>query len=167
MKHLAVATFLFCQLTLNAQNHSLKLLGKYQDYFGSNIEIRSDSTFTYYWHFDLGASWSKGTWSVKNDTVYLKTILLYDTLRYNNNDGKSVDSLVLSDEEKPKLMTSPNIIGMLSSGGQNRQPCPDKLFYQKDKLFDIGKDGKLITKKIRGFWSKKKWDPWYFKLPLK
>lgn len=167
MKYLALFTFLFCRLTLIAQNHSLKLVGKYQDYFGNNIEIRSDSTFSYSWHFDLEASWSKGTWSIKNDTVYFKTIPINDTLRYKNNDGKFVDSLVLSDEEKPKLITTPNTIGMLSSGGQNRQPCPDKLFYRKDKLFDINKDGKLITKKIRGFWSKKKWDPWYFKQPLK
>jgi hypothetical protein len=52
---------------------------------------------------------------------------------------------------------------MFSSGGQNRRPCPDKFYYKNEKLFKITKEGKLVKKKIKGFWTKKKWHPWYFK----
>ena len=164
MKYLLTIFFLCFGSTLKAQVEKDHLIGKYQDYFGDRIEIKADSTFRYSWQFDLAASWSKGIWKIKNDTVYFKTIPVYDTLRYKNNQGKFVDSLVLSDLEKPKLIFTPNIDEMLSSGGQNREQCPLKLFLKDERLYGITEYGKLVTKKVRGFWDpSKKWDPWYFK----
>ncbi len=163
MKNFVLFVFLLVPSLSNGQNKNNELIGKYQNYFGSHIQINEDSTFSYSWHFDLMSSWSKGRWSIKNDTLYLKTIPIYDTLSYTDKTGKMVDSLVLSDDDKPERVTTPNFIGMLSAGGQNRQACPDKLFYDGEKLFGITKQGRLIKEKLMGFWSKQKWVPWYFK----
>jgi hypothetical protein len=53
-----------------------------------------------------------------------------------------------------------------SVGGQNYIPAPDMLFYKADKLYKI-KNGKLLKKKSRGIWSKKKFVPWYVKQKIK
>jgi hypothetical protein len=164
MKHSVFPAFLFMQLTAAAQSKHPKLIGQYRDNFGSAIEIKADSTFHYSWAFDLSASWSQGTWSIKNDTIYFKMIPVYDTLRYKNNVGKTVDSLVLAGDEHPKLITRmDNAIDMLSSGGQNRSQYPAKLFFRNERLYEIDQNGKLIKQKLRGFWSNTKWVPWYFK----
>ncbi|MGN6181492.1 MAG: hypothetical protein ACTHNW_20080 [Mucilaginibacter sp.] len=161
MKNIFLLCFLFCSVASYSQTS--KLAGKYRSYFGRKIEIRDDSTFYFSWHFDLESSWSQGKWTVRNDTVYFKTVSVYDTLRYKNNNGHIVDSLILSETSTPKVITSPIVSQVLSGFGQNRYPCPNMLFYKNGKLFSIDKNGNLIKKKIRGLGSKKKWIPWYFK----
>ena len=159
--------FLYCLLfyfPVHGQNKNANFIGKYRDYFGSEIIINRDSTFKYTWHFNLFSSWSNGKWTIKSDTIYLKTIPIYDTLTYTNSNGKLVDSLVLSDDEHPKRIY-PTIItnnGLLG-GGQNHRPCPERLFYRDNKLYAFTDKGKLVRKKVRGFWSRKKFDPMYHK----
>jgi hypothetical protein len=162
MKFLISALLIFLSLNLFAQN---TLTGRYRDYFGSRIEINADSAFKYTWKFDLSGSWTKGTWTFKNDTVYFQMIPTYDTTSYRNNDGTSADKLILSVDETPQRLTPEKYEGMgLSSGGQNIQGYPDKLFYKKGKLYKIY-NGRLVTKKQKGFWgTKKKWNPWYVKI---
>jgi hypothetical protein len=139
-----------------------KIAGRYRNYFGSRIQLNSDSTFKYTWHFDLSGSWTKGTWSLNNDTVNFHMLPTYDTVSYKNNDGTSTDKIILSVDETSERMTSEQYAGMgLSSGGQNIQPYPDKLFFKRQELFEI-RNGKL-AKKIKGFWTKKKWRLWFFK----
>ena len=151
---------LILSFTLFAQD---KIVGRYRDHFSSRIELNADSTFKYTWRLDLSASWTKGTWTFQNDTVFFHFILTFDTIIYKNKNGFSIDSLILSTDEIPERLTQEQYAGQgLSSGGQNRIPCPDRLFFKGEKLFAI-KDGKLIKKKIRGFWTKKKWSPWFFK----
>ena len=146
--------------TLFAQD---KIVGHYRDHFSSRIQINSDKTFKYSWHLDLSVSWTKGTWTINNDTVYFHVIPTFDTISYKNKNGLLTDTLILSTDEIPERLTQEQYAGQgLSSGGQNRTPCPDKLFFKEQKLFAI-KDGKLVKKKIRGFWTKKKWSPWFFK----
>jgi hypothetical protein len=165
MKYLILPAILLFSSTLIAQHKENGLVGPYHDYFGSDIEINADSTFKYTWAFDLASSWSKGTWTVTNDTVYFKTIPIYDTLRYKDSAGRLVDSLILSIQKKPKLLTDPvdAAMDLLSGGGQNRSPCPGRLFYADGKLFGINKDGQIITQQVRGFGINKKYDTWYFK----
>ena len=160
MRILTTIFLLTFPLTLFAQH---KIVGHYRDHFSSRIQVNNDKTFKYTWHLDLSASWTKGTWTIKNDTVYFHVITTFDTISYKNKSGILTDTLVLSTDEIPVRLTQKQYAGQgLSSGGQNQYPCPDKLFFKRQKLFGI-KDGKLITKKIRGFWTKKKWSPWFFK----
>jgi hypothetical protein len=88
----------------------------------------------------------------------------YDTISYNNSNGSSADKLILSVDETPERLTPEQyaVIG-LSSGGQNIQGYPDKLFLKKGRLYKVYK-GRLNVKKQKGFWgTNKKWNPWYFK----
>ena len=161
MKILTIGLLLTLPFTLFAQN---KIVGKYRDHFSSLIHLNADNTFNFTWHFDLSASWTKGTWTFQNDTIYFHFITTFDTLSYKNKKGVLTDTLILSTNEIPERLTQEEYLGRgLSSGGQNLIPCPDKLFFKRQKLYRI-KDGKLITKKIRGFWTKKKLPPWFFRI---
>jgi hypothetical protein len=159
MKISTITILLLLSLNLFAQKN---ILGRYRDYFGSRIEI-SDSTFKYTWHFDMSASWTKGTWKLMGDTVYFHMIPTYDTLGLANTNGSTSDTLILSTDETSERFTQTQFVAMLvSGGGQNRMNYPDKLLFRKGRLYKI-QNGKLVTKKQKGFWSNKKWNPWFFK----
>jgi hypothetical protein len=93
------------------------------------------------------------------DTVYFTMIPVYDTLSHAVKNGEIRDSLILSVNEIPERITV-DLQG-LSSGGQNIEPYPTKLLYRKNRLYEIDNLGKLNKKWRRGFWSKKKWPPWF------
>ena len=137
--------------------------GEYYNNFGSTLKFNTDSTFEYTWRYDLSGTWTKGTWRLDQDTIYMKTVSVYDTLTYIDENTNSVrDSLVLSLDQKSESITDEeHWTNLLTSGGQNRHPVPEKLYYRKGKLFEIDKNGKLIRKRVRGVWSNKKRIPWY------
>ena len=181
MKLLTLILFLLTTQTLTAQN---KLIGRYRDYFGNRIQINSDSTFKYTWHFDMQSSWTKGIWQLQGDTIYFKMVPVYDTISLLAQDQSLTDSLVLSADEIPERlglplqMTTPvdlkstntinpivyrnNIAALLSSGGQNKRYYLDKLIVKNGKLYLI-KNGRAYRKKVKGFWTNKNWPTWYFK----
>jgi hypothetical protein len=39
---------------------------------------------------------------------------------------------------------------------------PERLVVKKGRLYKV-QNGKLVNKKQKGFWTGKKWDPWFFK----
>jgi hypothetical protein len=159
MKFLFVVIFLTLSFTSFGQK---KITGQYRDYFGSRIQLNADSSFKYSWNFDMSASWTKGQWTFRHDTIYFHMVPTYDTLRKITASGVS-DSLILSTDEFPERFTQTQFAGMpLSSGGQNRMTYPEKLFFRKGRLYNV-RDGKLVVKKQKGWWSNKKWDPWFFK----
>ena len=160
MKILTITFLLSLSLCLIAQD---KVIGHYKDYFGNRIQLNADNTFKYTWNFDLSASWTKGIWTLKNDTVYFHMVPTYDTLSHINSNNLTVDTLILSDNEIGERITPIESAGIaLSSGGQNRTPYPDKLLVKKDRLYKI-QNGSVVVKKQKGFWTSKKWNPWYFK----
>jgi hypothetical protein len=161
MKILLLNILLFLSFSLFAQKN---ILGRYRDHFASRVELNADSTFKYTWRFDLTNSWTKGLWTIKNDTVYFHMVPTYDTVSYKNNAGTSTDTFVLSVDETSERLTPEQYAGMgLSSGGQNIHSNPEKLYFKKGRLYKIH-NGKLIVKKQKGFWGRdKKWNPWYFK----
>jgi hypothetical protein len=134
--------------------------GHYRDHFGSEIEFNPDSSFHYLWRFDLQASWTRGTYTVRHDTIYLTTIPVYDTVQVNHGN-QLADSLVLSAEGHPKRVSLSERAAFCCVS-QNSLPSPKLLYYRKGRLYEIDKQGKLIRKKRRG-WGKKKFDPWYFR----
>lgn len=166
MKYLTLIFVLFTTIVF-AQSKSKTTIGvNYRNYWGGELQLKPDSSFKYTWRFDLELSWNTGKWTIKNDTIYLRTILVYDTLRYVNVNGKVIDTFILAECETPAVITKNDLDHpmALSTGGQNRQTPPKKLYYFHDKLFEIDTNGKLIKKKIPGFWNnKKKWGTWYFR----
>ena len=84
----------------------------------------------------MSGSWTKGTWTLKGDTVYFNMIPTYDTLRDAN--GIPSDTLILSTDEIPERITQIQFAAMShSTGGQNRMPLSDKLLFRKDRLYAI------------------------------
>jgi len=143
-----------------AQN---RIEGKYNDYFGYTVEINIDSTFDFNWRFDLFAYWCTGKWTIINDTIYFDKIPVYDTLLIVNKNGQPDDSLILSNDKKPGLITTSEMaINSISSGGQDLLKFPGKLFYRNNRLYQIW-NGKVVKKKVRGFWTNKKYPPWFVK----
>ena len=142
-----------------------KFFVKYIDYFGCSIELKSDSTFKFTWRFDTSGSWTIGSWINKNDTICFTAKPVYDTLmEFDQNTNKQIEKLVLSSDEKSnKIPSGKLLINSICSGGQNRYPMPSKLFFRKERLYNIDNYGRLKKKKIKGFWSNKKYDPWYFR----
>jgi len=143
-------------------------IGKYHNFFSSNLTLNSDSTYFYSYRFDLTSSWSIGKWTISNDTIYLKNIPIFDTVNYSDTIGNFKpsfgDSLILSMDEKPERISSGGAIGsLISSGGQNRTLNPVKLFYKNDKLYEVKQNGKLIKKKIYCPFRQKKFKPFYIK----
>ncbi len=158
MRFISTAFLLFVSIILYAQSN---LTGRYRDYFGSRILLNSDNTFKYTWHFDMQSSWTTGTWTVMNDTVVFHMIPVYDTLQHTNQNNFVVDTLILSPDERVERISSVDT-RILLSYGQNSYSHPGKLFFRKGRLYKIS-NGRLVKKKQKGFWTGKKWIPWYFK----
>ena len=155
-----IITFFIVANVIRAQT---VITGKYRDHLGSHVELRSDSSFKYEWHFDLTSSWTTGTWSNHNDTIIFSIKLVYDTLRLHNEiPKKETDTLVLSLDEKIDILSPEEYaLTKITSGQQNGSKMPEKLFYKKGRLYNIDLNGKIVTKKIRVFGSNKKYEPWY------
>lgn len=160
MKFLLTAFILTFSFNLYAQD---KVTGRYRDYFGSRLQINADNTFKYTWNFDLSASWTKGTWTQKGNTIYFHMTPVYDTLTHQRDNGVTADTLILSDDEIPeRISREQGAATVLSSGGQNRMAHPEKLVFRKGRLYKVV-NGKLLTKQQKGILSNKKWPPWFLR----
>ena len=138
---------------------------EYYDMFGERIEFFRDSTFKFTWNFDLSGSWTIGSWQLLNDTIFLKPILIMDTLTIRDSNNNLLrDSLVLSpDQNVDRIEMLEYTMGLISGGGQNRRQPPNKLFLKKEKLFRILDNGNLDKSRSKAFLKKKKYKT-YFKL---
>lgn len=75
------------------------------------------------------------------------------------------DSLVLSLNKIPKRMSEREFaIDNITSGRQLPDYVPKKMVFKKQRLYEVKKNGKLKKKKVRGFFTKKRFVPWYRKI---
>jgi hypothetical protein len=140
-----------------------KIIGKYKDNFGSEFLFNSDSTYEFNNTYHNTGFWSKGKWKVKNDTIFLKAIPIYDTLRIS---GKK-DSLILSRTKTPKLILASSVGKIIWPESSSEQDLHNgKLFFRDDKLYKIDREGKLITAKKTHSFSRsiEKFDPWFTRI---
>ncbi len=140
-----------------------KIVGRYRDNFGTEFIFNSDSTYEYTAVVHISASWSKGKWKVKNDTIFYKAIPSYDTIRIVGRK----DSMRLSRSKTPQLISFNSIKGgvwPISIGEQDI--FSGKLYFLNNRLYEINKDGKLIIeRKTRCDRNDGvKYDPWFTKL---
>ena len=142
------------------------LCGIYNNRFGEKIELKSDSTFIHNYQFDLSSSWTSGKWKISNGTLYLKTKLVLDTLSTIKVENKIIkDSLVLSSDRKSnRIEIEEYAINSLSGAGQNRFKPPNKLFWKRKRLYLINENGTLDLRKIKAFWSDKKYKTYFRKV---
>ena len=119
--------------------------GKYYHNFGHTLRLKSDSTYEFKTSFDLSSSWSHGIWSFKKDTVLLIYKPIFDTLKVS----KDKDTLVLSANPISERIDSLSYIAtLLSGGGQNRTPHPQKLLLKKKTLMIIDQNGQVVTRDL-------------------
>lgn len=134
-----------------------QIIGRYDmksNMINSYLVLNPDSTFKFFWHFDLQSDLGYGKFRVNNDSLFL-TYFQFDIIKTNNNNTK----IVLSDNVD-------------TLNGYRR----DSLFYENDKLYEIknGKTlrttGKWITeykpsKEDRKYYHRKYilWGPYVFK----
>jgi hypothetical protein len=133
------------------------LSGVYQDAFGSQLQINEDSTFHFRWLVDTQESWSMGVWTKAGDTIYLRVIPKYDTLKKVGQSSMATDSLVLAKYNRPMTATE---VALSNDMTQNRVMPPAALFYRKNRLYLI-KNGQLDRSKQKDFWTKKSFPTWY------
>lgn len=154
--------FLAILLFISSLTSLAQVTGNYYNLFGSRITLNTDSTFNYQWNFDLVSSWNTGKWQSKNDTIYLEQVIVYDTLKIKDKNEILRDSLVLSLDQRGEAITPTDYVAYkLVSGGQGKHGMPTKLFYRKDKLFELTNESKPLKKKVKGFMTSKKVIPWY------
>jgi hypothetical protein len=158
-------------LTLIISNFTFgqkSIVGNYYSRINGAIELGSDSTFLHQYRFDLSSSWTTGKWELKNDTIYLRTELVMDTLQIRNTENKIIrDSLVLSMDQKiERIEQNEFIISPLSGGGQNRIKPPTKLYRKRKKLYQINENGTLDLRKIRGIRTDRKYYTYFKKFSV-
>lgn len=123
--------------------------GIYNDGHGSKIELRSDSTFLYTYRFDMISTWSSGKWSVKNDTMFLTMIPVYDTVKvYNKNGAFMHYDKAKADEPIPKMQVRyDGTVTANTDKWQNYLPNPQKLYISQGRLYTIDLKGSPVKRK--------------------
>jgi len=142
-----------------------KIIGIYNNRFSESIELKTDSTFIHKYLFDLSSSWTVGKWKFSNDTLYLNTELVLDTLNTITIENKiTKDSLVLSSDLKPnRINIQEYTINSISGGGQNRVKPPSKLYWKRKKFYRINENGTLNMRRLKAFWSDRKYKTYFTK----
>lgn len=135
--------------------------GKYNAYYGHSLELKNDSTFRYEWKFDLVKNWAVGQWTFSNDMVNLKFTDVYDTLTRPNQP----DTLVMSIDDKSNRVNNEEFVStLLVSGGQHHTGITERLIFKRQRLYLTDTNGRPMTGKQRGIWTKKKRHTWYFRV---
>ena len=136
---------LFTSIINFAAYSQRRVTGKNYHNFGHTLLLKSDSTYEFKTGFDLSSSWSHGSWSLKKDTIFLINKPICDTLKVSQDK----DTLVLSANKISERIDSLSYIAtLLSGGGQNRTPHPQKLLLKKKFLLIIDQNGKVVTKDL-------------------
>lgn len=136
------------------------VVGKYKntdDVYLYTIEISKDHTYLYTVSSHLaGDRWSYGTWTQKNNTLFLKPQPFYDTVRLKNND-----TLVLSIDQKHDVIIQRQnekycsvlyeIYSKDNMYPQNIELVPfmNKMIIKRKKLYEFNKNGKKIYCKVK------------------
>ncbi len=159
MKILVVVILLSIPFGVCAQT---KLAKRHQDDFGHYLTIHSDSTFDYIWARHMSSTWIKGKWNFKDDTLYLRVVPIYDTVRFVMSSNSIIDSLILSNDSISKRFTEYEFLNKQEAyyGYQDPYLCPEKLFLKKERLYIVSK-GRLVRKKQRSLRNRKKFRPWF------
>jgi len=155
MKTLYIILFIFLHESAFAQTQLIGCYGR-QD---CQIELKSDSTFFYFYAVDMERIWTKGNWKCDDKVIILLPTPIYDTSLSIQN----TDSLLLSRDYKPDRLTdSIRKLKYLFTLKQDINICPKLLKHKKNILY-ILKGNKIIKKKINDGYYKDSFDPWFTK----
>ena len=129
MKILMAMLLLSLPFTSPAQS---EVIGIYNNYSFSEIQLNTDNTFLFSWYHDLNGRWVKGKWAFKKDTVYFHKIPMYDTLSTINKNGNNVDTLLLAKYSKQRRLTAEMMSEItVGSTEQNGDFLPDTMLFKE------------------------------------
>jgi hypothetical protein len=102
----------------------------------------------------------------KRDTIYLIMIPIFDTLTYQSDNNKIIDSLVISYFPTPRRISMGEYtISLIASGGQTVKDYPHKLYFHHNRLYEFDSLGHIRTDYGVPFWdTHHKCPPWYEKI---
>ena len=138
-------------------------IGSYQDYFGTKLQIRPDSTFLHTHKFHLYSSWTKGIWYSQDDTIHFLMTPVWDTVRLENH-RELKDSLFLSVDSFQSRETQSFYFDTLREYGQKYYDYPKKLILSGNRLYQIGSDGRPIRNRVKSYGRKKKVPTWLYRI---
>ena len=89
-----------------------------------------------------------------------------DTLQIRNSANIIIkDSLVLSSDQKAnRIEFNEYILSQITSGGQNREKPPKKMFLKTGKLYRIKSNGNLDLRRLKQFWTRKRYKTYFRKV---
>src|SRR5688500_900545 len=137
-----IGLILFLQplfVSLSAQHN---VAGEFHDYAGSRLILRSDSTFWYHTQYITCNIWCAGKWSLRDDTLRLRVIPVYDTMNVHCRRGY-VDSLLFSVDIKPGRIPYCEGCFRYNISYQDTEYWPGSFFVKDDRLFAIAPSGIL------------------------
>lgn len=146
MKLFAIICFLLISSDMFGQNKDI--IGSYRNYNGCWLSFNADSTFNHKYRFSILGTYASGTWTIINDTIYLKPIPKEKRLITPNGEYLT---LSVSPDKKSIIETREPLTFPFESDSY----VPHKLYFKKGKLYEIDENGKIITRKIRGYKNKK------------
>lgn len=138
-------------LSINGYGQNKKIVGEYSNYSNCicSLLLNADSTFYYDNSFSILGVYASGTWSAVNDTIYFKPIPKEN--RVKSVDGWSRITLSLSSDRKSIATLEEPIPFPMES----ESFVPLKLYFKKNRLYEIDVKGKIIKSKDT-VWNKKK-----------
>ena len=154
-----ILLLLLVSLSSSAQKSPI---GTYQDYFGTRLEIRSDSTFFYTYKFHLYSSWTLGVWYTQEDTIHFSMTPVWDTVRLEGRYA-SKDTLLLSVDSLASRETHSFYFDTLRGYGQRYYDYPKKLIFAGSRLYQIRSDGKPDRSKVKSYGRKQNVPTWLYR----
>jgi len=152
MKWICISFFFIFSLT-NQYGQGFKP----EEYFRDQREriiFNPDSTFLYSNYYSRKLAYGK--WEFSDDTIFLKQLIVFDTLYYNDTIGYLLDQpvvkhgkiQVLSYDIIPEyfyryINTPSEQLAALSVAELKMK----KLYYKKDRLYEFDESGKIRRKK--------------------
>lgn len=112
----------------------------YKDYFGNDLILFNDSTFIHTWNYDLNSIWESGSWRKCGDTLFFTPRPIFDTVNCGTGD-----SIIRSTDRKANRISCDSLPSRHGwSVSQRDSLFSFKLIDKQNKLYEIGKYGKII-----------------------
>ncbi len=149
--------------------------GTYNDAYGYQLELKSDSTFFSSLGIDLVFFWQTGIWQQKGDRIYLTPVAINDTIFCDNK----LKFILSKDTIAERLTCEEANMFLHYSGVQKDSLVPKLLVIKNNRLYPININGSLKKKyKVKSklisirnnnpskppiiLFSRTKWDDIYF-----
>lgn len=131
---------ILCSLNTHGQNVS----GIYKDAYGSQLELKPDSTFFSSIGIDVVFFWQTGVWQQKGDRIYLTPVTINDTVFCDYK----LEIILSKDTIAEQLTCEEANMLLFYSGVQKDSLAPPILVIKNNRLYPIKNNG-LLKKKYK------------------